>query len=868
MIPGGEPIENMAELVLLKNDPNYNEVWPRAVVNYRDIYGVDEPATLPWLPNDGSEHPLLPEGTPYGLVGTSSFYKRESFPGVIKGADNFDGLDAFNTTENNRNSNWNTQGADAGLYQNSDIWAVRIVSMEPNPDRGYGPHSSPSGGVFYKNAANERLRILGEIPLRKFDKDGNPILDPEGNPDTSFLAKIPADTPFTFQTIDRNGMALNISQTWHQVRPGEVRHDCGGCHAHSQEPLAFSETAAAKPDYSIWDLTQDTPLVSQNQQGEPTLRTESGPVVNVEFFKDIRPVLQEKCITCHTQNAENPPANLVLDDLTMYDGLPGDYKRLCDDRGADWGIPPLVTVGGNPVWRQTNASRYIRHFQSRRSLLMWKLFGERLDGWTNEDHPTAAIPGDASSLPEGASINASDLDFVGSMMPVPGTGVEPLTADQKMAFARWIDLGCPIDRAHQTEHDGFGWFSDDIRPTLAVSSPRAGILEQPFTEIRIGLADAYTGINMSSLSVKADISIDGHAPGTELRDRFVMESDGVWVYSLPKPVSSSGKVTVSVQDNQGNDTTVVRSFSIGAVAPVMFDQNGDGKADVVWRDSSSGNNWFYAMNGHQVEASQPIEQVNTDWVMAGRGDFDGDGKSDLLWRNFHTGENYLSVMDGNQRLSGQLINVVATGAGWSVAAVADFDGDAKADILWRNANTGVLWMYLMNGAEITNTAPVTTVTDLAWLVVGSPDLNGDGRADLLLRHASTGVVWTYLMNGATIQTSRQLMTAGLSWQLLTSGDFDGDNDDDILWRNTVDGRNYIYLLDNGVVNWQARGLISQFSDQDWQAVMTADFDGDGDDDIFWRHASGGQNYMYLMNGLSYLGRAVNTVTDPNWKVVK
>ncbi len=55
----------------------------------------------------------------------------------------------------------------------------------------------------------------------------------------SFLAKIPADVAFTFQTIDKDGMVLNMTQTWHQVRPGEIRNNCGGCHAHSQLPTPF-----------------------------------------------------------------------------------------------------------------------------------------------------------------------------------------------------------------------------------------------------------------------------------------------------------------------------------------------------------------------------------------------------------------------------------------------------------------------------------------------------------------------------------------------------------------------------------------------------------------------------------------------------
>ena len=115
--------------------------------------------------------------------------------------------------------------------------------MEPNTHRSYGPNE----GRQFESHASERLRILGEIPLRKTGPGGAPILDAEGNPDTSVLLKIPADTPFTFQTLDRNGMVLNMAQTWHQVRPGEMRADCGGCHAHSQSPLAFEGTAAAQP---------------------------------------------------------------------------------------------------------------------------------------------------------------------------------------------------------------------------------------------------------------------------------------------------------------------------------------------------------------------------------------------------------------------------------------------------------------------------------------------------------------------------------------------------------------------------------------------------------------------------------------------
>jgi len=575
VLPGSNPVNSPAELVLIKNDPAYNEAWPRALVPYQAIHGVEQPAELPWLPNDGTLHAELPAGTPHGLIGTSSFYKRESFPG--RGDADFDGLDPFNTSENGASSNWGAQGADAGKYDDSDIWAVRVVALEPNTHRSYGPNN----GRHYDNFANERHRILGEIPLRKTDDMGAPVLDSEGNPDTSFLAKVPADTPFTFQTLDRNGMVLNMAQTWHQVRPGEIRTNCGGCHAHSQQPLAFEGTAASEPDYPILDLSTVTPLVSHDAGGQPTLNTLPQPVADVEFHRDIRPILQRSCIdSCHTQNNPTPDGNLVLDDLTLYDGFPGDYKRLADDQDADWGYPPVITFG--PVWRQTNASRYIRQFQSRRSLLAWKIFGARLDGWTNADHPTESSPGDPSTLPAGANPNDADLDYTGTIMPPPGSSVPALTADEKITIARWIDLGCPIDTAEGTPADAYGWFLDDLKPTLTVSLPRPGLNPPGLDTLRFGVADANSGIDLPSLSVTADLPLAGRPTGAELADLAVESTDGIYTIALgtPLPPVVEAHLFVEVKDLQGNVTRVDRKF--GNVAALGFEDGFESGDTAAW----------------------------------------------------------------------------------------------------------------------------------------------------------------------------------------------------------------------------------------------------------------------------------------------
>jgi len=601
LIKDGQPIDEPAQMRLIKNDPNYNEQFPRAVVPYERIYGMSQPTVISPLANDGSISPHLPEGTPFGLVGTSSMYKRESYPegGMPEGSvtatyvgqrdrNGYRGLDPFNTSENGASLNWFNQGSDAGVYSNDDIHAVRILAMEPTTDRHHGPKR---GRQFYSHAM-ERLRILGEVPVRKFDESTQQPVDPDGNPDTSFLTKIPADTAFTFQTLDKNGMVLNMAQTWHQVRPGEVRYDCGGCHAHSQRPTDFALTAAAREDYKVFDLTEQTPLLTSNQldqsqhrwdaHAETGLKYEPAGVVNVEYRRDVLPILQRSCVACHTSMEGNSPAgNLDLDadgemvQVPHVGNFPGTYFRMAVDDRAQFGHKPVIHNG---TWRQTNASRYLRKFQSRRSLLIWKIYGRRLDGWSNDDFPTAHKPGDPNTLEQAgkpvantqANRNRSDLNYRGKQMPPPDSvadgKVQPLSDEDRRTLVRWIDLGCPLDLDYDAEHPdrrGLGWMGDDKRPTLTLTYPRRGN-NTKLSRILIGATDCYTGLEKGSLTVKADVAIDGIAAGEELAGRFRERYSGVWEWQLSEPQSefTDGTLTVAIKDRQGNVTRIERTFSV------------------------------------------------------------------------------------------------------------------------------------------------------------------------------------------------------------------------------------------------------------------------------------------------------------------
>ncbi|MBF0497894.1 MAG: VCBS repeat-containing protein [Deltaproteobacteria bacterium] len=105
------------------------------------------------------------------------------------------------------------------------------------------------------------------------------------------------------------------------------------------------------------------------------------------------------------------------------------------------------------------------------------------------------------------------------------------------------------------------------------------------------------------------------------------------------------------------------------------------------------------------------------------------------------------------------------GHGWDIGAYEypkdtnfDFNGDGKADILWRHGNSGQVWMYQMNGMAINSQGSVATVSDLNWQVVGIADFDGNGKSDILWRHGTSGQVWMYLMNGTSVSSQGPVAT--------------------------------------------------------------------------------------------------------------
>src|SRR6266480_6706912 len=185
-------------------------------------------------------------------------------------------------------------------------------------------------------------------------------------------------------------------------------------------------------------------------------------------------------------------------------------------------------------------------------------------------------------------------------------------------------------------------------------------------------------------------------------------------------------------------------------APMDFD--GDCKSDILWRNSATGEDYLWLMNAQAIVSQGSLTTLGDPaWQIQGTGDFDGDGKADILWRNALTGENYIWLMNGLTIASQGSINVVDPTSGWQVQGIGDFDGDGKADILWRDSSTGENYLYLMNGWTIASRGLVNIVKPSSfWELKGIGDFDGDGKADILWRSTATGENYVYFMNGWAI----------------------------------------------------------------------------------------------------------------------
>jgi secreted trypsin-like serine protease len=239
-----------------------------------------------------------------------------------------------------------------------------------------------------------------------------------------------------------------------------------------------------------------------------------------------------------------------------------------------------------------------------------------------------------------------------------------------------------VGAAYAQVDDGNLSYSDNKADIYArKSSTKVGYeLDSKGTSLatRISLGD-WGGVNLVR---SADLNRDGYqdwiyrtTAGAVYWDHFQLNSardDGSWV---------STKIFA-------NWKTRTRIIAPG-------DVTGDYLPDMVSVDSA-GVLWIYPGKGNGTFGSP--SRVGGGWsqynAIVGHGDFNGDGKADLLARNKSTGVVYLYKGAGKSGTGAfaARVKVRTWGSYNAFDAVGDFTGDGKADLLIRNASN-TLYVY-------------------------------------------------------------------------------------------------------------------------------------------------------------------------------
>ena len=121
-----------------------------------------------------------------------------------------------------------------------------------------------------------------------------------------------------------------------------------------------------------------------------------------------------------------------------------------------------------------------------------------------------------------------------------------------------------------------------------------------------------------------------------------------------------------------------------------------------------------AINPTPYEYNMLRQSFMVSGGLAGKADFNADGKSDIVFENSVTGERGIWLMNGTTPYDYVILPTLPVE--WQFKTAADFNGDAKPDIVFENSATAQVGIWTMTGTNPTGWVALPTVTT-DWQIV-------------------------------------------------------------------------------------------------------------------------------------------------------
>jgi len=224
--------------------------------------------------------------------------------------------------------------------KDTKIKSLRVFQIFP---KATIPINKPDIGIGSETLARG---VLGTVPV---EADG------------SINFTVPSGKLIYFQALDANGMAVQSMQSVTYTHPGETL-TCLGCHE--------SRHKASAPSASIKTALRRKPSA---------LKTDCVGSYPVSYPRLVQPVLDKKCVPCHTKNNNDPKAKKKAPNLT---GEPGQWSR------SGYG-------GGKRIWSKSYIS--LTNDKNNESTPI-KGFAFAFSGRPPGRTPTRTVPGQFGAL--------------------------------------------------------------------------------------------------------------------------------------------------------------------------------------------------------------------------------------------------------------------------------------------------------------------------------------------------------------------------------------------------------------------------------------------------------------------------------------